>query len=118
MSMMEGYKNALLCNYHCSNECEIGQKRIASLENKSLSRISIEMLNTLTSLEEEKRRFMEIVEDEEISSEEVEDFEKIEERFEKMATVIDSLQLWVTQYKLDMKFPKKNKRHPLGLFEE
>ena len=107
VNMAYGYKNPFLCNHYCANECEIGRDSVAPLKKKSLSRISIEMLNTLNYLEAEKNRFMEFVEDEKITEDELDDFQDFQTRFEKMAAIIDSLQLWVKQYELDGEMPKK-----------
>jgi hypothetical protein len=109
--MAEGYKDAFLCNYYCAKECAIGCTNVIAQEKgKSLSRISIEMLNALNYLDEEKKRFMEIVEDEQISLHEMEDFRNIQQRFQKMESVIDSFQLWVKQYELNGKMPEKDDR--------
>lgn len=105
--MAKNYKNPFLCNHYCANECEIGKGTVSPLKKKSLSKISIEMLNTLNYLNDEKNRFMEIVEDENISQDELDDFQNIQERLQKMATVIDSLQLWIKQYEIDGKMPEK-----------
>ena len=111
VAMAEGYKDAFLCNYYCAKECAIGCTNVASQEkNKSLARISIEMLNALNYLDAEKKRFMEIVEDEHISLHEMEDFQHIQQRFQKMESVIDSFQLWVKQYELNGQMPEKDDR--------
>lgn len=111
VAMANGYKDPFLCNYYCAKECAIGCENVALQEKKSLSRISIEMLNALRYLEDEKNRFIEIVEDEEIKPYEEEDFSRIQERLRKMETVIDSLQLWVKQY--EQKDKSQNKDNPL-----
>lgn len=66
------------------------------------------MLNILNYLDDEKNRIIEIVENENISSDELKDFKNIQERIPKMATVIDSLQLRIKQYEIYGKMPKKN----------
>lgn len=98
VAMANGYKDPFLCNYYCARDCAIGSESVSLQEKKSLSRISIEMLNALNYLDTEKNRFIEIVEDEEIKPYEEEDFARIQERLLKMEAVIDSLQLWVKQY--------------------
>lgn len=104
VAMANGYKDPFLCNYYCAKECEIGCNNIPLQDKgKSLARISIEMLNALNYLEDSKKRFIEIVEDEEISPSEMEDFQKIQERLEKMDSIIDSLQLWIKQRELNTK---------------
>ena len=110
VAMANGYKDPFLCNYYCAIECAIGAENVSPQEKKSLSRISLEMLNALNYIEEEKKRFIEIVEDDQIDPYELEDFERIQERFKKMETVIDSLQLWVKHYELNRKMPQKDDR--------
>lgn len=108
VALSNGYKDPFLCNYYCAKECAIGCNSVSiQKKSKSLSRISIEMYNALNYLEEEKNRFMEIVEDEEISLQEMEDFQNIRDRFKKMEAVIDSFQLWVKQYELDGNMPEE-----------
>ena len=55
------------------------------------------MLATLNKLTREKERLIEITVDGELSSDELPDFLKIKEELEKMALVIDSLNLWLDQ---------------------
>ena len=110
VAMANGYRDPFLCNYYCATECAIGTENVSPQEKKSLSRISLEMLNALNYIEEEKKRFIEIVEDDQIDPYELEDFERIQERFKKMETVIDSLQLWVKQCELNRKMPQKDDR--------
>ena len=106
VSLSNGYKDPFLCNYYCAQECAIGCNNVALQDKeKSLTKISIEMLNALRYIEDEQRRFMEIVEDEKIDFHELADFKNIQERFKKMESTIDSLQLWIKQYELDGKMP-------------
>ena len=107
LRMTEVYKNAMIHNYYCTHECEIGKKHIAKQEEKSLSQITVEMLNALYYLEDEKKRFTQIVADGKITEMEYADFENIKDKFSKMATVIDALKLWVEQTKLADKLPEK-----------
>ena len=110
VAMANGYKDPFLCNYYCANECAIGCESVSPQEKKTLSRISMEMLNALNYLEEEKNRFIEIVSDDEISPCEMEDFDRIQERLKKMEAHIDALQLWVKQCELTGKLPEKSDR--------
>ena len=109
LRMTEVYKNALLRNYYCTHECEIGKKYVPEQAEKSLSQITVEMLNALYYLEDEKKRFTQIVADGKISDIEMNEFEMIQEKFSQMATVIDSLKLWVEQTKLENKMVEKEK---------
>ena len=105
VAMSEAYKDAFLCNYYCAKECAVGCSNVAPQKEKSLSLITVEMLNALHYLDAEKNRFLEIVADEHISLQELDDFARIQERFQKMESVIDSLQLWIKQSELTGKLP-------------
>lgn len=106
VAMANGYKDPFLCNYYCAQECAIGCNNVALQDKgKNLTKISIEMLNALNYLEDEQRRFMEIVEDEKIDFHELADFQNIQARFQKMESTIESLQLWIKQNELDGKMP-------------
>jgi hypothetical protein len=95
LAMAKCYKNPKLCNYYCSNECQIGHEYVPEVEVKDLSKITLEMLATLNKLTMEKDRFVEIAVDGEISEDEISDFVKIKNELEKMSLVIDALKLWV-----------------------
>lgn len=94
LAMARCYHNPSLCNYYCSNECQIGQVYVPELKVKDLSQITLEMLNTLNFLTKEKGRLIEIVVDGEISDDERSDFEQIQEMLDQMSIAIDSLKLW------------------------
>ena len=61
LAMAECYKKPSLCNYFCSHECQIGQQYVPEIKEKALSQIVLEMLSLLNSVEEEKNRFIEIL---------------------------------------------------------
>lgn len=95
LAMADCYKNPSLCNHYCSHECPIGRKYVPEIKIKDLSQITLEMLNTLNSLDKEKNRLIEITVDGEITSDEAADFRAIQEKLEEMSLIIDSLNLWV-----------------------
>lgn len=95
--MAECYKNPNLCNYYCSNKCPIGIKYVPEIKVKELSRIVLEMLVSLNSMEKKKERLIEITVDGKISDKEMEDFVKIQNELEKMSVIIETLKLWSEQ---------------------
>lgn len=95
LAMAGCYKNPALCNYFCSHECPIGIEYVPEIKAKELSQITLEMLATLNKLAREKDRLIEITVDGELSEDELPDFLKIKDELEKMALVIDSLNLWL-----------------------
>lgn len=92
--LAQAYDAPELCNYYCSNECPIGQKYVPEIQVKDLSRIVLEMLASLNSVEKEKNRLIEITADGEITDDELQDFVAIQEQLEKISMTVEALQLW------------------------
>lgn len=92
--MAEGYGAPHLNNYYCSHECPIGQRYVPELEVKDLSRIVLEMLASLNSLQKDQERLIDIAADGEVQTTELEDFVRIQENLERMSMTVDTLQLW------------------------
>ena len=95
VTMAEAYKAPELKNYYCSNECPLGRDNVPRLELKGLSQIVLEMLAELNSVNKEKDRLIEITADGEITPGEMKDFESIRGELKKIATSVETLQLWV-----------------------
>ncbi len=96
LAMAECYKNPSLCNYYCSHECPIGKEYVPEVQAKELSQITLEMLAALNTLSKKKERLIEMTVDGEISEDEMSDFLSLQEELDKMALVIDSLNLWIS----------------------
>lgn len=97
LAMAECYKAPALCNHYCSHSCPIGQEYVPEVEAKDLSRITLEILAGLNTLEKERNRLVEITVDGVITPEEMPDFQRIREALDKMAMTVDSLRLWMDQ---------------------
>ena len=95
LAMAECYKNPSLCNYYCSHECPIGMEYVPEIKAKELSQFTLEMLAALNPLSKKKDRLIEMTVDGEISPDEMPDFLALQDELEKMAIVIDSLNLWI-----------------------
>ncbi|MBQ8946689.1 MAG: helix-turn-helix domain-containing protein [Lachnospiraceae bacterium] len=95
LAMAGAYKNPALCNYYCSHECPIGHEYIPEVESKAIEKITLEMLNTMNTLEAEKNRLIEITVDGVITEDEVSDFNRIRAHLSQMSKAIDSLNLWI-----------------------
>ena len=95
LAMSKAYKCPELCNRYCSSECEIGKVTVPAIKARSLSEISLSVLSTLNSLDDEKKRLIEIAEDGEISSDEMDDFMRIQAQLEKISLTADTLKLWM-----------------------
>lgn len=101
LAMANCYKSPDLCNYFCSNECEIGKIYVPEVKNKDLAHIVLEMIATLNSLEHDKDRLIEIAADGEISGDEEKDFNYISGELEKVSELVDSLKLWLEKSKAE-----------------
>ena len=95
--MSKAYKNANLCNYYCTHHCPIGEKYVPEVKNESLSQIVLEMMVSLNKANENKNRLMEIMVDGKVSSDELEDFKKIQQQLEIISSSILALKLWTEQ---------------------
>ena len=95
IAMGKAYKKPVMCNYYCTKGCPIGQEYVPEIEVKELAQITLEMLASLTSVEKERDRLIEITSDGVITEDEYADFAMIEEKLEKISVTADALQLWV-----------------------
>lgn len=92
--MSDQYKQPMLCNYYCANQCPIGQKYVPEVKPKDLSQIVLETIASLNAMQKKKDRLIEITVDGRISGEELEDFVFIQEELEKISIAVETLQLW------------------------
>ena len=95
--MAEKYQAPELCNYYCSNECEIGRQYVPEIQIKDLAQIVLEMLASLNSIEKRRERMIDITADGKIEKDEVEDFVRIQEDLERISVTVETLQLWAEQ---------------------
>lgn len=94
VQMAEAYKDPMLCNYYCTNECPIGMKYVPEVKIENLKEITIEMLASLSCLEQQKSRILEIVRDGQVDEHELEDFVFIQKELEQISMAVESLQMW------------------------
>ena len=95
LAMAECYRHPELCNYYCSHECRIGREYVPEIKMKDLSRIVLEAIASLNTLNREKDRLIEIAADGEISPDEYADFSRIQEELDRVSMATDSMQLWL-----------------------
>ena len=113
--MAEVYNKPELCNYFCTNECQIGKKYVPEVETyfctnecqigkkyvpevetiHDLPQITMELLSNLNALNHDKERIIDITADGQISADEREDFELFREHLSEMSLAIETLKLWV-----------------------
>ena len=100
LAMQRCYKNPLLCNQYCTKECEIGREFQSELRVKHLPQITLEIVDTINSLEDQKNRLIEITTDSSIQEEELPDFLLIKKELERISEACESLKVWIESKKL------------------
>ena len=104
VAMAKRYNKPELRNYYCCNECAIGKIDAPEVTySTGIHEILINMAVSLESINNNKIRFMEILQDEKLDSDEVEDYQKIYEELEKISMTIEALQLWCEKKKFNNK---------------
>ena len=98
LAMSEAYNCPNICNNYCANECPIGRKYVPEVEAKALSQITLEVINTLSNLNKQKDRLVEITVDGQISEEEEKDFKMILDELNSMSQSISSMKLWIEEH--------------------
>ena len=107
VAMAERYNKPELRNYYCCNECRIGKLDTPKVGfDTSVHEILVNMAVSLKTINHEKIRLMEILEDGKVLADEREDFDKISEELEHISMTIEALQMWCEKMKIDV---KKNK---------
>ena len=92
--MAEKYRQPMLCNHYCANQCPIGQQYVPHIQAKELPQIVLEMLASLNSARKRQERLIEITVDGEITADELADFVYIQEELEQISLAVETLQLW------------------------
>ena len=92
--MSDKYKQPMLCNYYCANQCPIGAQYVPEVKVKDLSQIVLETMASLNAMQKKKDRLIEITVDGHISGDELADFVYIQEELERISIAVETLQLW------------------------
>lgn len=95
--MSDKYKQPMLCNYYCANQCPIGAQYVPEVKIKDLSQIVLETIASLNRMQKQKDRLIEITVDGHISGDELADFVHIQEELEKISIAVETLQFWCEQ---------------------
>ena len=95
--MAEKYRSPELCNYYCSNQCPIGQQYVPEVRIQDLSKIVLQMVDSLNTVQDNQRRLINITADGVIDDSEIDDFIGIQEELEKISITVEALQLWTEQ---------------------
>lgn len=97
VAMADGYKDPLLCNYFCANECPIGMRSVPEIAMKDLSQVVLEILASLNSMKRSQERLIEITADGIIADDELKDFVFIQEELKRISITVETLKLWTEQ---------------------
>lgn len=97
MIMADKYKSPELCNYYCSNQCPIGERYVPEIKMQDLSQIVLNTVDSLNTVQDQQRRFINIAADGVIDDAEIDDFVDIQEELEKISIAVETLQLWSEQ---------------------
>lgn len=104
LQMADCYKRPDLCNYYCSQQCEIGCYCVPELKLTNLSDIIIKTIANLTQIEPLIKRFLEIGEDGKITDNEIKDFAKISQTLDNLSLAVATLNLWLKNESLKSEF--------------
>ena len=106
LHLAKGYQSPELCNYYCSQICDIGRQYVPQVRITALSQIVLEILASLNSANEKSDQLISIAVDGVISDEELKDFVYIQKELERISVAVEALQLWSEQMlatgKIDM----------------
>ncbi len=97
MIMADKYKSPELCNYYCSQQCPIGQRYVPEIRMQDLSQIVLNTVDSLNTVQDKQKRFINITADGVIDDAEVDDFVDIQLELEKISVAVEALQLWSEQ---------------------
>ena len=92
--MAEKYNKPELRNYYCANQCPLGEDHVPEVKVKDLSRLVLEVLSSLNTVQKNKDTLIDIAADGEISSDEIKDFVHIKKELENISMTVDAMQLW------------------------
>lgn len=101
VAMAKRYNEPELRNYYCCHECPIGQIDAPEVQKTgSVHEVLTTMAVSLRNVNHSKVRLMEILNDGQVTGDEIEDFEHISSELEKISMTIEALQLWCEKMKI------------------
>ena len=101
VALSKAYNKPELRNHYCCHECEIGKIDAPEVEfNTGIHEILVNMAVSLKTVNHNKIRLMEILEDGVLSEDEKDDFDRIYDELERISMTVEALQLWCEKMKL------------------
>lgn len=95
VQMADCYQKPELCNYYCSECCEIGARYVPKVEVTELPNIILETVAGLNEINPLVNRLIQIGRDGTITEDEFGDFSLIRTKLEEISMAVDALNLWV-----------------------
>ena len=101
VALSKAYNKPELRNHFCCHGCEIGSLDAPEVSfDDGIHEILVSMAVSLKTVNHNKIRLMEILEDGVLSEDEKEDFDRIYEELERVSMTVEALQLWCEKMKL------------------
>lgn len=101
VALSRAYNKPELRNYYCCHQCPIGEIDAPEVIYKdNVHEILINMVVSLETINRDKTRLMEILADGTVDSDEISDFNRIQEELEKISMTVEAIQLWCEKMKL------------------
>jgi len=95
LAMSRCYKKPEMCYDYCSGECPIGQDKYPELDAKNLAQITLEMLDALEYLHEERRTLVSISLDGRVRPDEIPSFKGIHKKLTQMYATLGAYKMWL-----------------------
>lgn len=92
--MAEAYNCPELCNSYCANECSIGKGSVKEVHIDDFDRMSLKVLASLKDVNALRDSLIAISEDGVIDVTEKEEFDRILDSLDKIATTAQALRIW------------------------
>ena len=94
LAMAKGYKKPSLCNYFCSEECELGKRRVDSVPLMELPQVVMGILDSINTLEQRKSCLIRLSADGKITATESSEFYRVLSELDRLSDLTDALKLW------------------------
>ena len=95
VAMQNVYRKPNLCNWYCTHECPIGIKYTPQAELKELPQVTIDLIASLNSLQEDKDKLIGIAVNGRVDDFERRDFDAILEKLNSIDRSIQGMKIWL-----------------------
>ena len=101
LALSLAYNKPELRNHYCCHDCEIGKIDAPIVEDATnIHKILVNMAVSLETVNGQKMRLMQILEDGVVDDNEVGDLNKILDELEKISMTVEAIQLWCQKMKI------------------